>query len=153
MEPHASIVIPAHNEEHRIHGLLQSLSEASLEEQYTIFVICNGCTDRTREVAEAFERTRVVEIEDVGKHFSLNEGDRPAGDIFPRLYCDADIRTDHSSITRMVEQLTTVEPIAVDPTVRHGVEQCSRGIKKYHQALEGSVMMPFTLQGPLSPNL
>jgi glycosyltransferase involved in cell wall biosynthesis len=140
MECRASIVIPAHNEEHRIRSLLQSLSEASLSEQYAVFVICNGCTDRTREVAEEFHGMRVVEIEDVGKHFALNEGDRLAGDIFPRLYCDADIRMDPSSFTRLVDQLTTDQPTAAGPTVRYGVERCSWGIKKYYQALEIPIM-------------
>jgi glycosyltransferase involved in cell wall biosynthesis len=140
MEPCASIIIPAHNEEHRIRGLLQSLSEGLAEEQYSIFVICNGCTDRTREVAEEFEGIRVVEIEDAGKHFALNEGDRLADDIFPRLYCDADLRVDFSSIKRLIDRLTTEGLIVAGPTVRYGVEHCSWGIKKYYQALETPIM-------------
>jgi glycosyltransferase involved in cell wall biosynthesis len=140
MECRASIVIPAHNEEHRIRGLLQSLSEASLPEQYAIFVICNGCTDRTREVAEEFAGIRVVEIDDVGKYFALNEGDRLAGDVFPRLYCDADIRIDFSSIQRLVDQLTTDQVIAAGPTVRYGVDGCSWGTRKYYHSLGGPIM-------------
>lgn len=140
MECRASIVIPAHNEEHRIRSLLQSLSEASITGQYAVFVVCNGCTDRTREVAEEFEGIRVVEIEDVGKYFALNEGDRLAGDIFPRLYCDADIRMDLSSLTRLVDQLTTDQVIAAGPTVRYGVDGCSWGIRKYYQTLEIPIM-------------
>jgi glycosyltransferase involved in cell wall biosynthesis len=140
MEPLASIVIPAHNEEHRIRGLLQSLSEASQQGQYAVFVICNGCTDRTREVAEEFQGVHVVEIEDVGKHFALNEGDRLADDIFPRLYCDADIRIDSSSIEHLVRQLTTDKLIVAGPIVKYDVERGSWGVKKYYRSLESLVM-------------
>jgi glycosyltransferase involved in cell wall biosynthesis len=135
MECRASIIIPAHNEEHRIRNLLQVLSDVSLEDEYAVFVICNGCTDRTREVAETYEGIRVVEIEEVGKYFALNEGDRLAGDIFPRLYCDADVALDAASLKRMVETLTTEEAIAAGPNVRYGVDGCSWGVKKYYQAL------------------
>jgi glycosyltransferase involved in cell wall biosynthesis len=136
MEYRASIVIPAHNEESRIRSLLQSLTDPSLNGGYAIFVILNGCTDRTREVAEEFEGVKVVEIEQVGKHFALNAGDRLAGDIFPRLYCDADIRIDPGSVEHMVQQLTSDRSVAAGPTVKYDVSQCSWGIKKYHQALE-----------------
>jgi glycosyltransferase involved in cell wall biosynthesis len=141
MECRASIIIPAHNEESRIRSLLQVLSEASRKEPYAIFVICNGCTDRTREVAEAYEGIRVVEIEEVGKHFALNEGDRLAGDIFPRLYCDADVGIDANSLTRLIEELTTDKAIAAGPNVQYGVDGCSWGVKKYYQALGTPIMV------------
>jgi glycosyltransferase involved in cell wall biosynthesis len=140
MECRASIVIPVHNEGHRIRSLRQSLSEAPLTEQYAVFVVCNGCTDRTREVAEGFEGIRVVEIEDVGKYFTLNEGDRLASDVYPRLYRDADIRMGLSSLTRWVDQLATDRVIAAGPTVRYGVDGCSWEIRKYYQALEIPIM-------------
>jgi glycosyltransferase involved in cell wall biosynthesis len=140
MEWRASIIIPAHNEERRIRHLLEVLVEASRTERYAIFVICNGCTDRTRQVAEEYEGVRVVEIENIGKHFALNEGDRLAGDIFPRLYCDADVGIDAGSLLRLVERLTTDVSIAVGPEVRYGVEGRSWGVKQYFKALETPLM-------------
>ena len=47
----ASFVIPAHNEELRMRGLLATLTEDIDDARYAIFVVCNGCTDRTRLVA------------------------------------------------------------------------------------------------------
>ena len=140
MECRASIIIPAHNEERRIRGLLEVLSEAARTESYAIFVICNGCTDRTREIAEAFEDVRVVEIADVGKHFALNEGDRLAGDIFPRLYCDADVGIDVHSLSRLIDVLTADQAIAAGPTVHYDVAGRSWGVKKYYQSLETPIM-------------
>jgi glycosyltransferase involved in cell wall biosynthesis len=136
MDHRASIVIPAHNEESRIRSILQTLTEPTENGTYAIFVICNGCTDRTRQVAEEFEGVKVAEVAEVGKHFALNEGDRLADGIFPRLYCDADIRTDPKSIAHFVEQLTTDEVVVAGPTVEYDVSQSSWGIKKCLQALQ-----------------
>jgi glycosyltransferase involved in cell wall biosynthesis len=140
MECRASIIIPAHNEERRIRRLLQELSDVSLKDQYAVFVICNGCTDSTREVAETYAGIHVVEIEEVGKHFALNEGDRLAGDIFPRLYCDADVGLDANSLKRLVETLTTTKAVAAGPNVQYGVDGCSWGIKQYYKALGTPIM-------------
>lgn len=132
----ASIVIPAHNEESRIRNILRTLTDPTLDGSYAIFVICNGCTDRTRQVAEEFKGVQVVEIEEVGKHFALNEGDRLAEGIFPRLYCDADIQTDPKSIAHFIEQLTTDEVVVAGPTVKYDVSHSSWGIRKCLQAME-----------------
>jgi glycosyltransferase involved in cell wall biosynthesis len=140
MECRASIIIPAHNEERRIGRLLQALSDVSLKDQYAVFVICNGCTDRTREVAEAYAGIHVAEIEEVGKHFALNEGDRLADDIFPRLYCDADVGLDADSLKRLVETLTTTQVIAAGPNVQYDVDGNSWGIKQYYQALRTPII-------------
>ena len=129
-------MVPAHNEERRIRSILETLTDSSNNGNYAIFVICNGCTDRTRQVAEEFEGVTVVEIEEVGKHFALNEGDRLADGIFPRLYCDADIRSDPKSIARLVEHLTTEEVVVAGPTVRYDVSHCSWAIEKFTQASE-----------------
>jgi glycosyltransferase involved in cell wall biosynthesis len=136
----ASIVIPAHNEEFRIRSLLQSLTDDSIRGNFAIFVICNGCSDRTREVAEEFAGITVVTIDDIGKHFALNEGDRLAQDIFPRLYCDADIRIEPSSITALVQTLTTSATIVAGPRVKYGVEQSSWGVRKYYQSMSSPIL-------------
>jgi glycosyltransferase involved in cell wall biosynthesis len=136
----ASIVIPAHNEEFRIRSLLQSLTDDSIRGNFAVFVICNGCSDRTREVAEEFAGVTVVTIEDTGKHFALNEGDRLAQDIFPRLYCDADVRIEPSSVSAFVLALSTNAAIVAGPGVAYGIEKRSWGIKKYCQALQSPIL-------------
>lgn len=132
----ASIVIPAYNEESRITALLTSLDDPSSKGKYEVFVICNGCIDRTREVAEQFEGVTVVKIDDVGKHFALNEGDRLAGTLFPRLYIDADVRIDSASIDHLVQEMKSDGPIAVGPSVRYDTSNCSWLVTEYLRGLE-----------------
>jgi glycosyltransferase involved in cell wall biosynthesis len=140
MQYRASIVIPAHNEELRIRSLLQSLTDDSIRGNVAVFVICNGCSDRTREVAEEFAGITVVTIDDIGKHFALNEGDRLAHDIFPRLYCDADVRIEASSVTALIQTLTTDATVVAGPGVEYGIDESSWGIKKYYQALKSPIL-------------
>jgi glycosyltransferase involved in cell wall biosynthesis len=140
MQYRASIVIPAHNEEFRIRTLLQSLTDDSIRGNVAVFVICNGCSDRTREVAEEFAGITVVTIDDTGKHFALNEGDRLAQDIFPRLYCDADVHIDASSVTALIQTLTTSATVVAGPGVEYGIDKSSWGIKKYYQALKSPIL-------------
>lgn len=135
MSSRASIVIPAYNEESRIRGLLATLADPSIRDAYDVYVVCNGCTDRTRQVAEEYAGVAVAEIESVGKYLALNEGDRLAGDVFPRLYCDADIRLSPSSITALVEALTTEEVKVAAPTVRYAVEKSTTMLKVYYRAV------------------
>ena len=63
-----SIVIPAHNEEHRLPPVLKRYAEfffQSLENDFEILVVVNGSSDRTadvaREIARRHPRVRVVE--------------------------------------------------------------------------------------------
>ena len=137
MPSRASIVIPAYNEERRIRGLLGTVSDPSIRGFYDVYVVCNGCIDRTRQVAEEYEGLVVVEIDDAGKYHALNEGDRLAGDVYPRLYCDADVQISPSSITALVEALTTEEVKVAGPTIRYGVEKSTRAVKMFFRALEG----------------
>ena len=140
MPGHASIVIPAHNEEARIRGLLDTLADPSIRGLYDVYVVCNGCTDRTREVAEEYSGVTVVEIQDAGKFYALNEGDRLSGDVYPRLYCDADIQISPASVTALVNALTTDEIRAGGPAIHYGVERSSWAVKMYFRAHESRIM-------------
>lgn len=140
MPSRASIVIPAYNEETRIRGLLDTLSDPSIRGAYDVYVVCNGCTDRTRQVAEEYAGVVAVEIDGAGKYRALNEGDRLAGDVYPRLYCDADLRLSPSSIVALVEALTTEEVKVAAPQVRYAVEESTWTVKMYFRALESPVI-------------
>jgi glycosyltransferase involved in cell wall biosynthesis len=140
MSSRASIVIPAHNEERRIRRLLQSLSDPSILGLYDVYVVCNGCTDKTRQVAEEYAGIVVVEIDGVGKDHALNQGDLLAGDVFPRLYCDADIQVSPSSIEALIEALTTEEIQVAGPTVHYGVQDSVWAVKMYYRSLDSRLM-------------
>jgi hypothetical protein len=137
----ASIVIPAHNEERRIRGLLEALSDPAISGIYDIYAVCNGCSDLTREVAEEYPGIIVVEIPDAGKHFALNEGDRLAGDVYPRLYCDADTLVAASCLKVLVDLLTSKDVKAAGPRVRYGVEKSAWAVKMYFRALDSPLMI------------
>lgn len=49
-----AVLIPAHNEEKVIHSLLESLKQQDYpKELFDIYVACDSCTDRTKDIAQA----------------------------------------------------------------------------------------------------
>lgn len=83
-----SIIIPAHDEEAVIARLLESLRDHSADDE--VIVVCDGCSDRTAEIASSFTGVVVIEQARGGKPSALNVGDRRAA-RFPRFFVDADI--------------------------------------------------------------
>ena len=51
MKPDISIIIPAYNEENFIGNTLKSVFDSDFTGTYEVLVICNGCTDKTAQVA------------------------------------------------------------------------------------------------------
>src|SRR5688572_8342662 len=99
------IGIFAHNEERAIGEMLSRFSRQSLfatpEHSVRVFVLANGCSDRTAEVAKAaFDKLYapgqidVVNLAEGGKSRTWNkfvhELSRPDTDFL--LFCDADLR-------------------------------------------------------------
>jgi len=140
VEYRASFVIPAHNEERRMRGLLSTLTASGHDGHYAIYVVCNGCTDRTREVAMEYPGVEAVEIDQTGKHFALNEGDRLAGQIFPRFYCDADVQISSSSISSLVECLSSGGVLAAGPSADFETAGRSWGMRLYVKSLHGPIV-------------
>lgn len=85
----ASVIIPAHDEEAVIGRLLRALGEGPEGGALDVIVVCNGCGDRTADVARQ-HGVRVIEIPEPSKIAALNAGDAAAV-AYPRLYVDADI--------------------------------------------------------------
>jgi glycosyltransferase involved in cell wall biosynthesis len=85
----ASVVIPAHNEETVVGRLLTSLAEGLDGAALDVVVACNGCTDRTAEIASE-HGARVVVVPEPSKIAALNAADEVARG-FPRFYVDADV--------------------------------------------------------------
>ncbi len=86
-----SLVIPAHNEERTIGRCLSALLRDAHPGELEIVVVCNGCTDRSVEVARGFgPEVRVVETPVTSKTEALNLGDEVVRG-FPRFYVDADV--------------------------------------------------------------
>jgi dolichyl-phosphate beta-glucosyltransferase len=105
--PHLSIIIPAHNEEHRLPPSLEKIDAFLKTQPYEaeVIVVENGSKDRTVEVALAYARAhpyvRVIETAMRGKGLAVKVGMQAArGDY--RFICDADLSMPIEEITRFL---------------------------------------------------
>lgn len=103
--PLGSIVIAAHDEEAVIARALGHLSDAVGRGEIDVIVVCNGCRDRTADVARGFPGVRVCELEKPSKTAALREGDRMAVPG-PRLYLDADVELTSRAAVETLRALT-----------------------------------------------
>jgi glycosyltransferase involved in cell wall biosynthesis len=91
-----SIIIPAYNEEKNIEQTVTELADAFRNAQ--IIVVCNGCKDRTYEVARRIKRPNVKVINfyrSIGKGGAILEGFKLAnGDVVGFVDADGSFRID-----------------------------------------------------------
>ncbi|MBI4093012.1 MAG: glycosyltransferase [Candidatus Kerfeldbacteria bacterium] len=106
--PELSIVVPAHNEEHRIAPTLRTYAN-HFAKRSEILVVLNGCTDRTLDVVAATSREfpviRAINIpEAVGKGGAVREGFRQSRG---RLvgFVDADGATTPAEFARLIAMM------------------------------------------------
>jgi hypothetical protein len=137
----ASVVIPAHNEEPVIGRLLGALAPAAADGRLDVHVICNGCRDRTAEVAAGFTGVAVHTVEHSSKIAALNEGDRRAGSVFPRLYLDADIAVDLESVLAVVAVLERGDVLAAAPSCHVALEGRPRAVRDFYRVFLGTPWM------------
>lgn len=82
-----SVIIPAHNEQAVISRALSSIKEQSFKD-YEVIVVCDACTDNTKEIAELYG-AKVIEIDAHSSGAARNAGlDNANGEWI--LFCDAD---------------------------------------------------------------
>lgn len=83
-----SIIIPAYNEESCIADTINSIRNAQHKVDYEILIACNGCTDRTGEIAAGLGAL-VIDCPVQGAAEASNYAARRAtGDVF--IFLDAD---------------------------------------------------------------
>ena len=132
----ATIIIPAHNEEAVIERTLSALC-SGLGEDVQVLVVCNGCTDRTAELArQAAQRIEVLEIPVASKVAALNGGEAKAGG-FPRLYLDADVSLSGADAMRIIAVLSKPEVLAAQPEVEYVLEDASLGVRAFYRVWLG----------------
>jgi glycosyltransferase involved in cell wall biosynthesis len=118
--PAATLIIPAHNEANVIGRLLDQLPTSVDGRPLQIIVACNGCTDRTAEVARRPGVT-VLQVSKASKIAALNEADAIA-EAFPRLYIDADLMLTQRTITDLVTELSRPGLFCAAPPYRLQIE-------------------------------
>jgi glycosyltransferase involved in cell wall biosynthesis len=128
-----SIIVPAHNESSVIARTLSNWAAHLGADELEVFVICNGCTDSTAEIARRFlPASFVIETAVAGKTHALNLGDQ-ACHGFPRVYIDADIVISVDAIRSLARRLEQGDVLAVAPTPAINLEGCSWAVRKYFE--------------------
>lgn len=136
MDPLLSIIIPAHNEETRLHGTLQRIL-AFLETQSfsaEVIIVENGSSDRTAMIGGAFAaehpHIKLITEQKPGKGRAVRRGMCAARGTY-RFICDADLSMPIEEVTRFLPPQAPSYDIAIasrevagakrynEPYVRH----------------------------------
>jgi glycosyltransferase involved in cell wall biosynthesis len=140
-----SVVIPAHNEETVIGQCLTSLLMDFDPDALEIVVVCNGCSDRTADVARRPGVT-VVSLEVASKPAALRAGERYA-DAFPRLYLDADVVLPASSARAVLGRLRAEGSLAARPPIQYETGKASGLVRSYYRARARNTAVMSSLWG------
>lgn len=130
-----SVVIPAYDEAQTIERCLSAMLAGASAGELEIIVVCNGCTDRTAELARRFEPQGVLVVETpIGsKPHALNLGDQHAT-RFPRFYVDADIQLSVDAIRDVAALMARHNDILLAaPKAVVDLEGRSRWVKSYYR--------------------
>jgi glycosyltransferase involved in cell wall biosynthesis len=143
-----TIIMPAHNEESVILRSLEILTHGARPGELDVIVVCNGCRDRTAEIARAFGYpVRAVETDIPSKSNALNLGDEAATD-FPRIYCDADVLLSLESVREMARALKQPGVLAAAPAVKNVFPQnASWPVRAYYDCW---MALPYVQEGMMA---
>lgn len=95
-QPLLSIIIPAHNEEHRLPPCLEKIDAFLKTQTYAaeVIVVENGSSDQTFEIAQQFAQThsyvRALQVDTRGKGLAVKAGMLNAQGEY-RFICDVDL--------------------------------------------------------------
>jgi colanic acid/amylovoran biosynthesis glycosyltransferase len=132
-----SVVVPAHNEEAVIGRCLSSLLEEAPPGELQVLVVCNGCQDRTAEVArQSAPGAEVVEIPAASKVAALNTGDELASD-FPRFYVDADVELRYPALRSVAQALDEEGVLCAAPKPWFDLKARPWAVRAFYAILQG----------------
>jgi hypothetical protein len=132
----AGVVIPAHNEERVIARTLGRLAVGVSPGDLDVVVVCNGCTDRTAEVARnAAPWARVLEVPKPSKTDAVRVGNL-ASTVFPRVHLDADVAISGADVLNLVQPLRTTEVLATAPQRVLLRDRSSRPVRWFYDIWE-----------------
>jgi hypothetical protein len=132
----AGVVIPAHNEERVIARTLGRLSVGVSPRDLDVVVVCNGCTDRTAEVARSVAPwARVLEVPKPSKAEAVRVGNA-AGVVYPRVHLDADVAISGADVVNLVRALQQPGVLAAAPQRVLLRERSSRVVRWFYDVWE-----------------
>jgi glycosyltransferase involved in cell wall biosynthesis len=139
-----SVVIAAHNEEDVLGRSLDTLLHGAQPEELEVVVVCNGCTDRSADVArEHGNGVRVVETSRASKTAALNIGDASVSG-FPRFYVDADVALPLASIRRIAACLVDGDALAAAPVMDVDLRGSGLAVRAYYRVW---TRLPYVREG------
>ena len=139
-----SIIVPANNEEATIGRCLERLLSVEASPRFEIIVVCNGCNDRTAEIARRFgDRVTVLETDVASKTHALNLGDEVA-QTYPRFYMDADVVLSPGDIREIARTLETGRAMAAAPRMEMDFSRAGWGVRAFYRVWTA---LPYTRQG------
>ena len=110
-----SVVIPAHNEASVVGRLLSGLLAGAAPGEFEIWVVANGCTDDTAQIAGSFADVKVLITPQADKHAAMRLADEHA-EGFPRLYVDADVELGPQDVRALAAAFQEPGVLAVGPS-------------------------------------
>lgn len=111
-----SIVIPVFNEEALLRSTLDSLARNLATVSAEVVVACNGCIDRSVDIAKDHSlKCTVLDISKPSKTGAMNAADAIM-DVFPRVYLDADVQLSDDALQLVRDKFLSgkVDFIALD---------------------------------------
>lgn len=107
--PYLSVIIPAHNEANRINVCLASLTNYLWNYThwpFEIIVVCNGCQDGTRAIADQWsddwQQIRVINLSQAGKGLAIKTGMLAASGRYYYM-ADVDLSTPADEIKLFID--------------------------------------------------
>lgn len=137
-----SIVIPAHNEEHRLPASLEKIDDFLKAQSYQaeVVVVENGSTDQTTAVVRAFAQThpytRLIEETARGKGLAVRRGMLEARGAY-RFLCDADLSMPIDELNKFLPPQCTNFDIAIGSREAPGAKRYN---EPYYRHLMGRVL-------------
>lgn len=131
--PACSVVIPAHNEEAVIGRTLSTLLASAAPGEFEVIVVCNGCSDRTVEVARSRGSTvQVIVLQQASKTAALNAG---LGVATGRtvLLLDADIDLSTAAARTLIGALDAPDKVAAVGRMEIDAECASVFVRAFYR--------------------
>lgn len=129
--PYLSVIIPAHNEEHRLPKAIAALFDFLAQQTYSseVILVENGSQDRTLELAQALAKQHaglfVLHEDQPGKGLAVRRGMLTARGEY-RFMCDVDFSMPVSEINRFFPPLLEGADIAI-------ASREAKGAQRFHE--------------------
>jgi len=146
-----SFIVPALNEEKFIERVIRQFDVLNGQFEFEVIIADGGSTDRTREIAQAFEAKVVIEDQVQNIAAGRNAGAKAAsGDLL--IFCDADTLIENVNLFayRVVALFKDKNVIAAIPQLKIFPEERIWKDKLYHTFFNSFLRFSFFIKSPFS---